>query len=93
VGLEGKTLPRDAAPQCAGHCQALGLALDSVVIMADNVGCVCRPLGQHGAPGSASACAANGASSGGGVTAVMMARKAADNQHQHHQLHRHTSSR
>jgi hypothetical protein len=47
VGVGGMaTLPSDAASNCAAQCKTIGLPLDSVVIMANNVGCVCRnPVG------------------------------------------------
>jgi hypothetical protein len=38
----GVSIPPDAATTCANHCSSIGLSLDSVVVMANNVGCVCR---------------------------------------------------
>src|SRR5436305_13259969 len=60
-------VPRNSAATCAGYCQSIGLPLQSVVIMANNVGCVCnaQPAAPSGAPAAS-----------GGVTAVMMAEEA-----------------
>lgn len=62
VGLRNASLPRDAAGTCASHCQEIGLVLTSVVVMADNVGCVCSAASQPSAPGAAP----------GGMAAIMM---------------------
>lgn len=71
VGVRNTEVPRDAAPQCANICQSMGLPLDSVVVMADNVGCVCRAAQPQGmAPGAVGA-------SSGGMAAVLMAQAAA----------------
>lgn len=60
-------VPHDAASSCASQCSEIGLALDSVVIMANNVGCVCR---------SGKAVARDGASgSAGGMTAILLAQQ------------------
>ena len=64
IGTGGTTyVPKNAASTCAAHCGEIGLALNSVVIMANNVGCVC----------SAAATASGGAASGGGMAALLMA--------------------
>jgi hypothetical protein len=43
VGTGGMySVPKDASSTCAMRCTEIGLPLDSVVIMANNVGCVCR---------------------------------------------------
>ena len=42
VGVRNLSVAPDSAPQCASLCQQVGMSLDSLVIMADNVGCVCR---------------------------------------------------
>ena len=42
VGVKNASLPRDAAQQCATHCQTIGMRLTAVAIMAENVGCVCQ---------------------------------------------------
>lgn len=42
VGVSGAVhVPRDSANVCAGQCESIGLTLSSVVVMANNVGCVC----------------------------------------------------
>jgi hypothetical protein len=66
--LRNVSLPKDAAGTCASHCHEIGLALSSVVIMADNVGCVCSAASQS-APQSAPGAAA------GGMAALMMAEQ------------------
>ena len=71
VGVRNATLPNDSAPRCAELCSQIGLPLDSVVIMAENVGCVCRAAPSPStAPPGASA-------SAGGMAAVMLAEEAA----------------
>lgn len=55
-------VPKDAAATCTEHCSTIGLPLASVVIMANNVGCVCN---------AASAPVASGAA-GGGMAALIM---------------------
>jgi hypothetical protein len=81
VGVQNVELQRDSTPQCASQCAQIGLPLDSVVIMANNVGCVCRAV-QPPAPGTAvppapEAGAAPGASASvGGMAAIMIAQEA-----------------
>ncbi len=42
VGAHSTTpVPTDAAQVCARHCSSMSLSLSAVVLMADNVGCVC----------------------------------------------------
>lgn len=65
VGLRNASLPKDAAGTCASHCQEIGLVLSSVVIMAENVGCVCSTTSQSSAPGAAA----------GGMAAIMMVQQ------------------
>lgn len=36
-------VPRDGAQVCAAHCGTMGLALGSVVLVANKMGCVCVP--------------------------------------------------
>ncbi|HMG20602.1 MAG TPA: hypothetical protein VK607_04765 [Kofleriaceae bacterium] len=62
-------VPKDAASTCSSHCSEIGLGLNSVVIMANNVGCVCSPAA--GAPG--------GGVSGGGMAALLMAEEQRQN--------------
>lgn len=72
VGSE-KTIPSDSAQTCAGYCRDIGLELDCVVIMASNVGCVCRaaPPLVPGAPGAAA-----GGTAGGAMAAIIAAEQA-----------------
>jgi hypothetical protein len=77
VGVRDVEVPRDSGPQCASLCAHIGLPLDSVVIMANNVGCVCR----NAAPTPAPSTTAPGASaSAGGMAAIMIAEEAARQQ-------------
>ncbi len=63
VGTSGGIyVPRDAAQSCTAKCSSIGLGLNSVVIMANNVGCVCN----------AAANAPGGAGGAGGMAALMM---------------------
>lgn len=75
VGVQNVELPPDSAAQCAAQCHSIQLALDSVVVMANNVGCVCRPP----VPPAGSTTAA-GTSSAGGMTAILIAREEARRQ-------------
>lgn len=52
VGVDGVTVPSDAARTCEQHCRSIGLALGAVAIMANNVGCVCDAGGPPGAASS-----------------------------------------
>ena len=74
VGVRDVEVPKDATPQCASLCTQIGLPLDSVVIMANNVGCVCRA----GTPAPPASTAPPGApASAGGMAAIMIADEAA----------------
>jgi len=92
VGVREAALAPDTTPRCESQCQSIGLDLDSVVIMAAHVGCVCRPAAPPvfpGAPGASSVgptSSARPASTAGGVTAVMLADEAARQQQQQQQL-------
>lgn len=46
-------VPRDGAQVCASHCATMGLALGSVVLVSNRMGCVCVP--PPGGPGQSSA--------------------------------------
>lgn len=75
VGTSGAiSAPKDSAPQCASICHDIGLALDSVVVMANNVGCVCAanapPPGPG--PGPAPAPTAHAGAAAGGMAAIML---------------------
>lgn len=83
-------VPSDSTAQCREYCQNIGLPLESVVIMASNVGCVCdaRPTIAPSAPSPPSAAppapatSSTGASStAGGMAAVMMQQEAEAQQH------------
>jgi len=67
-------VPKDAATTCTTYCHDLGLSLDSVVIMASEVGCVCKA--RDGAP------TASGGGAGGGMAAMIVARRAQEQQRQ-----------
>ena len=73
VWVRNVDLRPDSAGQCVSLCQQIGLPLQSVVIMANNVGCVCAaaPPPMTGAPGGVSS--AEGAS--GGMAAIMIAEQ------------------
>lgn len=73
VGVRNVEVPHDSAPQCANLCSGIGLPLDSVVIMANNVGCVCRAVPPPSAPPTTTAPGAS--ASAGGMAAVMMAEE------------------
>jgi hypothetical protein len=88
-------VPSDSTAQCREYCQNIGLPLESVVIMASNVGCVCDarppmpmapmpPGPPSGAPPAPPPTSSTGASStAGGMAAVMM--EEAEEQQQHNQ--------
>jgi len=52
VGVKNVSIPRDAAHQCAVHCQSIGLSVTAVAIMAENVGCVCQYIAAAPQPGA-----------------------------------------
>jgi hypothetical protein len=64
-------VPSDSAATCAGICHGIGTTLSAVVVMANNVGCVCNP------PGAPAAHVESGraASVAGGVAAVLAAEE------------------
>jgi hypothetical protein len=66
VGVENVELPADSAATCQAQCGKVGLRMQSLVIMANYVGCVCAPADDVERP-SASAGAA-----GGGLAAIMV---------------------
>jgi hypothetical protein len=71
VGVENVELPADSAATCQAQCGKVGLRMQSLVIMANYVGCVCAPADDVERP-SASAGAA-----GGGLAAIMVLQQAA----------------
>ena len=79
VGVRNLSVAPDSAPQCASLCQQVGMSLDSLVIMADNVGCVCRAVPPAAPPGAMPApaqAATTGAASAGGMAAILLQRQA-----------------
>lgn len=75
VGTGGVySAPKDSASQCSTQCASVGLALDSVVIMANNVGCVCR--------GGKAAVALEDGAPAGGMAAILMASQQQEQQKQ-----------
>jgi len=89
-------VPSDSTAQCREYCQNIGLPLESVVIMASNVGCVCDarppmgapvPMGPpSGAPATPATSSTGASSSAGGMAAVMMQQEAAAQQHSQQQF-------
>jgi hypothetical protein len=49
------SIPGDSATTCGEHCTSIGMSLDAVVIMANNVGCVCRSAKAPSTPGASGA--------------------------------------
>lgn len=41
----GFYVPSDSANSCRTQCQSIDLSLGAVVVIANNVGCVCQPKG------------------------------------------------
>jgi hypothetical protein len=63
VGTTGFVqVPKEAASDCRAMCADIGLPLESVVIMANQVGCVCGKT----------ASATGGGAAAGGMAAVLM---------------------
>lgn len=53
VGVSDRTyVDKSSATVCSSHCETIGMTLSSVVIMANNVGCVCEAPPAPGSPGS-----------------------------------------
>ena len=66
VGTAGMvSVPKDASATCSQHCSSIGMSLDAVVVMANNVGCVCRGVKSAAADSPAGA-------SAGGMAALMV---------------------
>lgn len=76
VGVKNRSIASDSAQQCASQCGEIGLALDSVVIMAENLGCVCRA---SSAPPATTPSA--GGAAAGGMAAILIQQEAAASQH------------
>ena len=62
------TIPRDNVTQCVSLCESAGLVLQSLVIVANQTGCVCSPLNAQSNAGGAAAAS-------GGAVAVLMAQQ------------------
>ena len=71
VGVKNRSIASDSTQQCVDQCGQIGLALDSVVIMAESIGCVCRPAATPAAPTAGGTGAA-----AGGVAAIMLQQEA-----------------
>ena len=71
VGVKDPSrLEPSSAQQCSALCGQIGLTLDSVVIMAENVGCVCS-VAKPPAPGTPATARAGGS---GGMAAILIRR-------------------
>jgi hypothetical protein len=84
VGASRTTsIPKDAPATCSSYCRDMGLSLSAVVVMADNVGCVCAVPGAAGsaAPAAAPVNGSPGAAAGGMAALMLQAqsRKRNDN--------------
>lgn len=64
-------LPAKNVTQCRTLCDSAGMSLQSIVVVANQTGCVCGPA-EHGPAAAAT----------GGAVAVMMAQRAAQQQQQ-----------
>jgi hypothetical protein len=71
------TVEPDSAARCSSMCSSVGMTLDSLVIMVNNVGCVCRAAPPAGATPPSAGAAAGASASAGGMAAVMIADQAA----------------
>jgi hypothetical protein len=69
----GIYVPSDAANTCRAQCQSIDLGLGAVVVIANNVGCVCQPRGTQAAQSGSVAVA-------GGMAAVMQIQQAQQQQ-------------
>jgi hypothetical protein len=95
VGVHNLSVAPNSGPRCADLCGQIGMPLDSVVIMADNVGCVCRaaipgPPPPTDAPGETTPQAAApvaGAATAGGMTAILIQQQRQQQQRRSHQHH------
>lgn len=80
VGAGGLAVPSDSAQTCAQQCHDVGMGLDSMVMIAGQVGCVCRPAGSP--PASNAATGAGASASAGGAAALIVAES--QRQQTHH---------
>jgi hypothetical protein len=75
VTTQNLTLPADSASTCLAQCRSIGLDLSSVVIIAQNIGCVCSPAPAPGAPPPATQ--TSSAAAAAGMTAILIQQTAA----------------
>ena len=76
VGTAGMvSVPKDAAATCSQHCSSIGMSLDAVVVMANNVGCVCRG-------GKSAAADSPAGASAGGMAALIVEQQQQQQQQQ-----------
>jgi hypothetical protein len=66
VGSPMASIPFDAAGRCADYCSKMGFGLGAVVVMANNVGCVCTPMNH-----TASLASLEGGSAAAGLVTVL----------------------
>jgi hypothetical protein len=66
VGSPMASIPFDAAGRCAEYCSKMGFGLGAVVVMANNVGCVCTPMGH-----TASLASLEGGSAAAGLVTLL----------------------
>jgi hypothetical protein len=90
VGSQAPVSP-DSTAQCRNYCGHIGLPLESVVIMASNVGCVCdaRPPMPAGPPSTTSPTTSSAASSTAGGMAAVMIEQEQEREAQQRQAQRH----
>jgi hypothetical protein len=68
VGTSGEYyVPKDSRQRCESRCTEIGMELGAVAIMANEVGCVCRPSGS-GKVGAEAAVS-------GGMATIMLQRR------------------
>lgn len=78
VGAGPWGVPFDAPQKCSEYCTKMGLGLGAIVVMANNVGCVCTPNGR------AASAEMQGGAAAGGMAALMLQQQqqqAAQQQH------------
>jgi len=51
------TIPKDTPASCSSICENMGLKLGAVVVIANEVGCVCQKSAAEGAAGAAAVAA------------------------------------
>jgi len=78
-------VPTDGAQVCANHCQTMGLQLASVVLMGNQMGCVCAPASQVG-PGLS---VATDSGAAGVAAGALIARQQAEEDQRRSQQSRH----